>query len=95
MAPATLYGQPVTGFEEEIEQKAASEGISASGVTSGVAAAKTPPAPKPKLSIYFAAGGAPVRVQIASGSTRVGLTVTIDFPAINFPYTIAAPPPRT
>jgi hypothetical protein len=93
VAPATLYGQPVSGFEEEIEQKAAGEGISSSGVGTGVAAAKPPAPPKPKLSIYFAASGAPVRVQIASGTSHVGLTVTIDFPAINFPYTITAPPP--
>ncbi len=118
----TLYGQPVTGFEEELEQKAASEGISSSGVSTGVAAAERPAplaagvaaaessvplatgstaakrpspaqAPKPKLTIYFAASGAPVRVQIVSGTGKVGVVVTIDFPAIDFPYTIPAPPP--
>lgn len=94
VAGATLYGQPAVGFEEEIEQKAAAEGISTSGST-GITAAKhpAPVVPKPKLTIYFAASGAPVRVQVETATAGAGFGVTIDFPAIDFPYTIPAPPP--
>ena len=94
IAPTTLYGQPVTGFEEELERKAATE----AGPLGSISVAKRPkppaPLPRPKstLTIYFAAGGAPVRVQIHAGGGHIGSTVTADFPAIDFPYTIPAPP---
>jgi hypothetical protein len=96
IAPATLYGQPVTGFQEELETKAVGEANPARGALGAFSAATRPapaPAPKPTLTIYFAAGGAPVRVQVHSGSGRVGATITADVPAIDFPYTVPPPPP--
>ncbi len=92
LAPTTLYGQPVTGFQEEVEPKTGLEAGSSGGAIGGLAA-RHPAPPKAKLTVYFAAGGAPVRVQLETGDTHTGLTLTADFPAIDFPYTIAPPPP--
>lgn len=92
IAPTVLYGQPVTGFQEEIEQKAAVE----EGPLGSVSAARPPvppKRPKPTLTIYFAASGAPVRVQSHTVSGHLSSTVTVDIPAIDFPYTVPAPPP--
>ena len=101
LAPTALYGQAVTGFQEQIEPQAASAGGETGGALGGFSAARRRPAPVPKpapkptatLSIFFAASGAPVRVQIETGTAKAGSTVTADFPAIDFPYTIPAPPP--
>jgi hypothetical protein len=94
LAPTTLYGQSVTGFQEELEPKAGLEAGSSGGAIGGLAARRPLPAPpKPKLTVYFAAGGAPVRVQMETGDGHTGLILTADFPAIDFPYTIPAPPP--
>jgi len=94
---STLFGQALTGFEEEVEPKAASEGTGSGGGLGGFAAARRRhrplPRPKPRLSIYFAASGAVVRVQVQTGDAKAGATVTADFPAIDFPYTIPPPPP--
>ena len=96
IAPATLYGQPVTGFQEEVEQKAGAEAGASGGAFNGLSAARRPeplPRVRPTLTIYFAASGAPVRVQIQTGKGHINSTVTVDYPAIDFPYTIPAPPP--
>jgi hypothetical protein len=86
-----------------------SSGSLGGGVAGGFAASKesdravpkprTPPGtkavPKPTtlLSVYFAASGMPVRVLVDVRSGTEDSTVTADFPAINFPYTILPPPP--
>ncbi len=96
LAPSTLFGQAVTGFEEEIEPKQVSESTGSGGALGGFDAARRPrpvSQPEPRLSIYFAASGAIVRAQVLTGDAATGATVTVDFPAINFPYTIPPPPP--
>ena len=53
---------------------------------------KAEPKIKVAMRIYFAESGMPVQIVISSGSAKEGMTVTTDFPAINFPYTIPPPP---
>lgn len=93
LAPVTLYGQAVTGFEAEVEPQQAA-GSTGSGGPQGAFDTATHPvqAPTDRLSVYFAASGAIVRAQVESGGASAGATVTSDVPAIDFPYTIPAPP---
>jgi hypothetical protein len=97
LAPTTLYGQPVTGFQGQVERKRAGEGGGPVGVLSAARprepAKVHPQPPEQPLTIYFAASGAPVRVQLQTGTGSAGELVTIDYPAINFPMTIPPPPP--
>jgi hypothetical protein len=91
LGPATVDGQPVTGFEVEPESTAS--GTAGEGLV-GAFSARKKAAPKPKIAmrIYFAESGMPVQIVISTGSAKQGTTVTADFPAINFPYTIPPPP---
>lgn len=93
LAPTTLYGQAVTGFEAEVEAATGGEG----GLEAFSAARHATPAtkakrPRPRLSVYFAADGAVVRQQLELGKARTGFTITADTPAIDFPYAIPVPP---
>lgn len=96
LPPTTLYGQPVTGFGEELDEHAGTETSDAGGALGAFSAssgsAPHVSEPKPTLSIYLAASGAPVRVQIRAGTAGAGATMSLDFPAIDFPLTIPAPP---
>lgn len=93
LAPVTLYGQAVTGFEAQVEPKPAGGSTGPGGPQGAFDTARRPmQAPKDRLSVYFAASGAIVRAQVETGGGRAGATVTSDVPAIDFPYTIPAPP---
>jgi hypothetical protein len=108
LAPSVLYGQAVTGFQEKLDTKTLAEsgesvgGAAGGSLRGGFSAARRPsPPPKPApapakavtLSTYFAASGAVVREQVETGDASGGSTVIVDVPAIDFPYTIAPPPP--
>jgi hypothetical protein len=95
LGPAVVDGQAVTGFEVEPEGKATgAPGEGLVGAFSAASHKKAAPKPKIAMRIYFAESGMPVQILILSGSAKEGTTVTADFPAINFPYTIPPPPPR-
>lgn len=97
LGPATVDGQPVVGFSEQLEPTS-KVSLGGSGPLSGFSASKrrvprTAPEPHVTLQIYIAASGMPVRLRLRSASGPVSLTEALDFFAINFPYTIPPPPP--
>jgi hypothetical protein len=54
---------------------------------------RLPPLPKPQLTleVSFASSGMPVQIVLTEKVPGVTTSVTVGFPAINFPLTIAAP----
>jgi hypothetical protein len=87
----TIEGQPVSGFRETVSRAL----FKRSQVGSSVfAQAHTAVAPEiATVETFIAASGLPIRTRILEGERQVTAIVELDFPAINFPLTVQAPPP--
>jgi len=87
LAPAVLGGQPVSRFLATLRPGQLGSPAAPSGPV------PQPPPPQPTLEVCFAANGMPVRIVLALSVLGVKTTATVDFPAVNFPLAIEAPPP--
>ena len=92
LGPSTVDGQQVLGFGEEVEGSTEVSGTEA-GLFGAFSSSVHRAPPKTTLEVFMALDtGMPVKTVVRAGSGQVSSTVTIEFPAVNFPYTIAAPP---
>lgn len=93
LAPAVLDGQPVSRFLATLRPGQLGSPAAPSGPVPLLAHHHAPPPPQPTLELSFASNGMPVRIALVLSVLGVRTTGTVEFPAVNFPLAIAAPPP--
>ncbi len=93
LGPSTVDGWTVMGFQAEPSSSSLTSG---GGELAEFASRKHRPKGKPTetvvLSMYFASNGLPVRTSFVARAGRTSVRIVAEFPAINFPDTIPAPP---
>ena len=96
LGPGTADGQAVTTFLATLRPGALGTQAPphpSRPIRIGHRLLRLPPEPRITLEVSLAASGMPVRLVLAESLLGVTTAQIIDFPAVNFPLTIAAPAP--